>query len=96
MRITIEYFKDTGKYYTTGHYEVPDHYDTWEVQDLLMDMLGRPGAAMPGLTGTWRGPLLFRLGESTLPTLILPKQAPPRTVEQRLQALEAAILEDRE
>jgi hypothetical protein len=80
---TVEYFKRSGKLYTSDEFELETAYTdvgtpegvihqpyTPEAVDYIRQC--RDGKKLPGLVGGWDGPILVR-HEQGVPHLILPK-----------------------
>lgn len=60
-QMEIVYFKESGKYYSTGHLDVPKDYSFWDVVERMKHL--STAGALPGLTSgarfdamwTWQG-----------------------------------------
>lgn len=57
MKVNLTYFKASGKYYAGGEYETNKEH-MFEIFDEVKDMK-RSGKPLPGLIGSWKGPILI-------------------------------------
>lgn len=71
MKVTLIYFKPSGKYYSTSEYDSSVEHMFQVFQEV--DTMKKSGEPMPGLTGTWSGPVLVEKAEHlhSHPALIL-------------------------
>lgn len=74
MKLRIDYFKQSGKWYHRVDREFPE-LPIWDILKMLREM-NREGR-LPGLaSGTWAGPMVVTEVEFELPHLVLPNNDP--------------------
>lgn len=72
LNVRLTYFKDSGKYYAHGFYNTnkPHMFAIFDEVESMRDS----GEVMPGLVGTWSGPILVDVEKhpNNHPCLIMP------------------------
>ena len=69
MKITLTYFKPTGKYYSGGSFEVPDAQEHHFTIAMVRNMLGL--RMLPGLVNNHSYYHVLVTGSDFVPTLVL-------------------------
>lgn len=72
MRMTLQYFKESGKYYSSGYVDLEEGDHFWARLEALIALLKE--GHLPGLVSSeWPGPIHVIDETSELPHIILPE-----------------------